>query len=238
MSVARVMGALGKITELDQEALNLRISEVQPALAEVAPTFNRVYGSSKRQGLRLAQAYATSLSEIRQHRELFQAVALRPEEQRRTLLAGYRKAGQERWVVHALSELPAAQSRVMMRDFVLKEDGKKDKAAIKSVLEWLADMGSQIKTRPINDDTDSAVVEWIEDAVDAIGEAVQSVVDAIVDAVESIGEALEAAVNFTVEQLKNLGKALILAGKTVLDIVQGALQWGYDFVRNMINVMI
>ena len=56
------------------------------------------------------------------------------EAERRTLIKGYRLEGQGRGVVHAISQLPRAQARVIMRDFVLKHDGKDDKAAMRDVL--------------------------------------------------------------------------------------------------------
>ena len=71
-----------------------------------------------------------------------------------------------------------------------------------------------MKTRPIEDDpNDSAIVELVEDIVDAVKQAVDSVVDAIKNALKSIAEAFVAAVNFTVAQMANLAKALLPAGE-------------------------
>jgi len=121
MSTVRVLKGLGKLSALSQEELNGQVAEIQPTPFEVAPTFHRVYGSSKRQALRLAEAYATSLPDLDQHRQLFQAIAPKPEAERRALVSGYRKAGQDRWIVAAIGELPAAQGRTLMKDFVLTE---------------------------------------------------------------------------------------------------------------------
>jgi hypothetical protein len=48
-------------------------------------------------------AVAESLPRIDHHRQLFQSVALSSDdEQRRTLIKGYRDAGHDRWIVHAI----------------------------------------------------------------------------------------------------------------------------------------
>src|SRR5215218_8556330 len=141
MSVARVMDGLGSLSKLEQEELNLRLAEVRPTEIELGPTFHRVFGKSKRQATRLAEAYATSLPEIAQHRQVFQAIAPRAAEERQALIAGYRAAGHVRWVVAAIGELPAAQGRTLMRDFVKADAARHDRRAVKDVLLYLAEVG-------------------------------------------------------------------------------------------------
>ena len=224
MSAARVLSELGPLPKVGQEELVTRLAEAQPTQSDVGPVYRQVFHSSKTQALRLAEAFATTLPDIDHHRQLFQSVALRSPSERRTLLDGYRKAGQERWVVHAIGQLPTAQGRSLMKDFVITDAGKHDRKAIREVLVYLAELGGTIETRPIADDpNDAAIVEAVGDIVDAVKEAVDSVVDAIKNAVQSIANALVAAVNFTVAQMANLAKALLLAGEKIFDIVKGAL---------------
>ena len=67
-----------------------------------------------------------------------------PRAQRRTLIEGYRHAGQARGVVHAIGQLPRAQGRTLMRDLVLKEDKSVDRHALRDVLYWLRDAGAEM----------------------------------------------------------------------------------------------
>src|SRR5687768_10626146 len=182
MSAARKLEEIGPLSKLGVEELETRVAAVQPNPSEVGPLYRAAYRTSRTQGLRVATALAKGLPDIDHHRQLFQAVALRTGKERRTLIDGYRKADQDRWVVHAIGELPAAQGRALMKDFVLTEAGKQDTKAVREVLLYLADLGAKIETRPVEDDpNDSAIVEAVGDIVDAVKEAVDSVVDAIVN---------------------------------------------------------
>src|SRR5262249_5791430 len=204
--------------------------------SEARPAYRRSYGQSKRQAVRLAEAFAPSLPESDQPRQLFQHVALRPSAERRALINGYRRAGQDRWVVHAIGELPAAQGRAMMKDFVLTESGKRDKKALREVWLYLADIGKTIPVRKIEDDDhDSAIVEAVGDLIDSVRQAVNSVIDAVEAAVGSIGAALAAAVDFARDAMANLAQALLQAGRSIVDLVQGALANTFAFVKKMIQ---
>ena len=225
MSAARKLEQIGPLPKLRAEELEFRVGAAQPNPSEVGPLYKAAYRTSRTQGLRVATALAKTLPDIDHHRQLFQAVALRPAKERRTLIDGYRKAEQDRWVVHAIGELPSAQGRALMKDFVLTETGKKDTKAVREVLLYLADLGATMKTRPVEDDpNDSAIVELVEDIVDAVKQAVDAVVDAIKNALQSIADALVAAFNFTVAQMANLAKALLAAGESIFNIVKGALE--------------
>src|SRR5207245_82945 len=153
----------------------------------------------KRQAAKVAEAFAASLPDADHHRQLFQHVALRDSEERRTLIDGYKRVGQSRWVVHAIGELPAAQGRALMKDFALTPAGTPDKKSLREVWLYVAELGSTVPTRPIRQarETDSAVVEAVGDLVDDLKQAVDSVVDAVVNAVGAIGAALKAAIDFT-----------------------------------------
>ena len=75
MSAARVLEGTGRLSQLDQEELNVRLEDVRPTPTEVGPTFHRTFSSSKRQAVRLAEGFATTLPELDHHRQLFQAIA-------------------------------------------------------------------------------------------------------------------------------------------------------------------
>ena len=107
------------------------------------------------------------------------------------------RAGQSRWVVHAIGELPAAQGTGADEGLRAHRDGQAGHDGAARGLLYLADIGDDDPDRQIDDDpNDSAVVEAVGDLIDSVKQAVNSVVDAIEDAVGSIGAALAAAVNF------------------------------------------
>ena len=106
MSAARKLEQIGPLPKLRAEELEFRVGAAQPNPSEVGPLYKAAYRTSRTQGLRVATALAKTLPDIDHHRQLFQAVALRPAKERRTLIDGYRKAEQDRWVVHAIGELP------------------------------------------------------------------------------------------------------------------------------------
>ena len=179
MSAARKLEQIGPLPKLRAEEFEFRVGAAQPNPSEVGPLYKAAYRTSRTQGLRVATALAKTLPDIDHHRQLFQAVALRPAKERRTLIDGYRKAEQDRWVVHAIGELPSAQGRSLMKDFVLTETGKKDQKALREVALYVAELGATIVTRPVDDDqNDAAIVEAIGDLVDALKQAVDAVVSA------------------------------------------------------------
>ena len=174
-----------------------------------------MYGNSNRQALKVAEALATTVDDVDSHRELFQHIALRDAAERRALIAGTARPARIARIVHAIGELPAAQGPALMRDYVLDTRGRRDKAALREVWLYVAELGSTVTTRPVppSELTDSAVVDAVGDLVDSLKQAVDSVVDAVVNAVGSIGAALDAAVDFTANQFANLAKALLQAGR-------------------------
>src|SRR5215217_9301738 len=99
MSIARILDEIGPLSKLEQKQLNARVADVQPSPVEVGPTFHHIYSRSPRQAGRVAEAFATTLPDVQQHRQLFQSVMRRPEAERRALISGYRRAGEEQWVV-------------------------------------------------------------------------------------------------------------------------------------------
>jgi phage-related protein len=211
---------------------------------ELAPAFRSAFQRSEKYGERLAEVYAQTIPNLEQHRELFQQVAQLDTPERAALIKGYRKAGQSRGIVHAISQLPRAYGRTIMRDFVIKEDGSTDKNAVQDVLFWLRDAGAEMRKmeqnprrarRPQDEEMDDAVVEFFEDVVDAIGDAVTAVVDAIGDTLESLGNAIVEVVNWAADAVASLVHALITAGQTIANLLEAALMTGYELVKKMIQ---
>jgi hypothetical protein len=223
---ARVLEALGPIGKLDDDELGRRLHEVAPYDAELVSSLRDLVQSSPRNAKRLATVYAASLPEVDQHRQVFQAAAGADEQTRRTLIGGYRVAGQAQWIVHAIGQLPAAQARTVMGDFVLTPAGRKDREALAEVTEYLAHMGKAMyasKHAPDDGTHDAAVVDLVEDVADSVKQAVTSVVDAVEQVVGDIGSAIASAVDWATDKVVALARALLEAGKSILDCIQGAL---------------
>lgn len=210
----RIIKALSKASfrSKKQLAQAVRTSGCKPV--ELAPALHMLFMEDEKKAVKMAEAYATSLNNIKEHREVFSSVALMDKPMRMTLIKGYRNAGAGRGVVEAISQLPRGQARTIMQDFVIKEDKTKDKEAIQDVMYWLRDAGASIRKQagrntsdPANP-TDSAVVEFFEDVGEAIVDAVTSVVDAIGDTLESLGQAIVDVVNWTADAVANLVSAL------------------------------
>ena len=126
----RIIAALANAPYGNKTALVKKLKNSKFSRVELAPAFLNVFNENKENAQKLASVYATTLSTTIEHRELFQRVAAMDEEKQRVLIRGYRDAGQARGVVHAISQLPRKQASTMMRSFLIKEDGKKDKEAL------------------------------------------------------------------------------------------------------------
>src|SRR5215207_7599473 len=94
MSAARKLERIGPLPKLAADELEFRVAAAEPNPSEVGPLYRAAYRTSRTQGLRVATALAKTLPDVDHHRQLFQAVALRPAKERRTLIDGYRKADQ------------------------------------------------------------------------------------------------------------------------------------------------
>jgi uncharacterized protein YicC (UPF0701 family) len=178
---------------------------------------------------------------------LFQGALAMSSSERHALIHGYRKAGQARGVVHAISQLPRAHGRTLMRDLVIKSKDKSiDRDALHQVLCWLRDAGAEVtrlqksggEPRPAREDMDEDVVDFFEDIADDIANAISSVVDAVVNTVKTLGAALSELVNWAANDLANLVKALVeKAGKSVLDLINAALETGYELVKKIVGAL-
>ncbi|MCU7830808.1 MAG: hypothetical protein KZQ85_17250 [Candidatus Thiodiazotropha sp. (ex Myrtea sp. 'scaly one' KF741663)] len=238
----KISRALADISLDNRVNVVKKLKQINFNAVDLTPALRETYKNKPENAVKLAEAYAVTLQDPKQHREVFQQAALLPKEERMVLIQGYRNAGEGRGIVHAISQLPRQHGRLIMRDFVLKKNGKKDKEALHDVMIWLRDSGHEIRkmeaaNQPINPDTDSAVVEFFEDVVDAISDAVTAVVDAIVDAVESLAQAIVDVANWIAEEVADLVRALIEAGKTIFELLEAAVVTGYQLVKKIVKAI-
>ena len=141
-----LLQAVERVSLGNRPALNAVVRSAPHHAVDLAPTFRAVFAHNRSGAAKLASAYAESVADARHHRELFQqAASTMNTDERRTLIAGYRHAGQARGVVHAIGQLPRAQGRTLMRDLLVKDDKSVDKPAMREVLYYLRDAGAQIK---------------------------------------------------------------------------------------------
>ena len=107
--------------------LESQLRQIEYRPIELAGALKDTFAVSPTKAVNLGRAYAKNL-DLADQRELFQRTARFAEDERRALIKAYRLEGQGRGVVHAISQLPRAQARVIMHDLVTKPDGKDDKA--------------------------------------------------------------------------------------------------------------
>jgi len=182
-----VAGRTGKTRRLFADAL--KAQDVRPV--ELAPAFKLLHDENPTRAGRLAEAYAVTLDDQLQHREFFQGVARLDQPQRVAAVRAYQNAGQAKGVVQAISLLPRAQGRTIMRDFIYKDADEVDQSSLRDVLHWLRDAGRTMREidhagGALDPELDGAIVDIFEDIGDAISDAVTAVVDAVVDAVEAL----------------------------------------------------
>ena len=110
----RITAATAGIPIKDLDALRARLDDTPFAAVEAAPAFSTAYDASPNRAIALARGFAATLSTHEDHRQLFQSVAGMGEEHRRALITGYRREGQGRGVVQAISLLPRAQGQALI----------------------------------------------------------------------------------------------------------------------------
>ena len=238
----RIIKAIERVSFNNSKEMSDAIKNSKYRDVELAPAFQMIYRTDRKKAIKLAEAYAVSLPSITNQRELFLSAALMEKNERLALIRGYRNSGMGKGVVHAISQLPRMQARQIMKDFIIRDDKTKDEESLRDVLLWLRDAGRKMNQLRGNsapdEEMDSAVVEFFEDVGDAISDAVTAVVDAVVETVESIGQAIADVVNWVAEDVKDLVNALFVAGKTILDLLKGALETGYDLVKKIVQGII
>ena len=226
----RITMQLASVPIRDSARLEKGLRAVDYTPVELAPAFDDAYARSRHRAVALARAYATTLPNADEHRQLFQRAAYMKQDERLALIEGYRKAGQGRAVVHAVSQLPRAHGRLIMRDLALKPDGTTDSAAARDVFIWLRDAGAQIRAMQAGlppHEHDDAVVEFFEDVADAISDAVNAVVDALGAVGNAFVDAIKDIVNWAADAVEDLARALLEAfetlGELLVDVVRGRL---------------
>ncbi|HWJ85974.1 MAG TPA: hypothetical protein VNR62_11130, partial [Cellulomonas sp.] len=234
----RITEATGKIPLKDVDAMATGIASSGFKPVELAPALSEAFRKSPNRAVALASAYAKTLPTLEDHRQLFQAAAKLDVDEHRSLVDGYRKAGQAQAVVHAVGLLPRAEGRTIMADLLHKPDGSIDKAGAKAVGYWLRDAGQQLLTAQVptpSEDHDDALVDFIEDVGDAISDAVSSVIDAIGDAIEDFVAAIEDVVNWIATEVAALARSLVAAFATLGLLFEKVLEAGYEVVRKIIK---
>ena len=229
---------LASVPIRDSARLEKGLRAVDYTPVELAPAFDDAYARSRHRAVALARAYATTLPNADEHRQLFQRAAYMKQDERLALIEGYRKAGQGRAVVHAVSQLPRAHGRLIMRDLALKPDGTTDSAAARDVFIWLRDAGAQIRAMQAGlppHEHDDAVVEFFEDVADAVSDAVNAVVDAIGAAGNAFVDAIKDIVNWAADAVEDLARALLEAFETLGELLVDVVQAGYEVVRKIIQ---
>ena len=224
------------IKELATMRSRLRAADYK--VVEAAPALSTAYATNRNRAVALAHTYATTLKTTDEHRQLFQTVATYDEDTRKTLVEGYRKAGQTRGVVHAIGLLPRAQGQTFMRDLLVKDDGTVDRRSAREVGVWLRDAGAAMRVAAVghqDDVHDDALVEFIEDVGDALSDAVTAVVDAVTAIADAIGGAIMAVVNWTVQQVQDLARALYNSFATLGELIGRVFEAGLDVLRTILR---
>jgi hypothetical protein len=183
---------------------------------------------------------------LRESAELVHAISASGNaQQRRTLIAGFRKSDSELALIHHVATLPREQTAAFIKDYL--EDG----GSLEAVMQWVSVAGSVMrgthKPRPRMRTT--ARRGWFNDAIDAVGDAisdageaivdsVDSVVDAVVGAGKTIAEAIGTAADWTMDQVTDLVEALIRAGKTVAQILAAAATKGAAQLKKYVEAVL
>ncbi|MBK9369678.1 MAG: hypothetical protein IPN01_25835 [Deltaproteobacteria bacterium] len=246
--MAKIFDTLRLHPGADAAALAAALQETPFRPVELGFAFREALAEGTATAKRLSGAYAVTLKRPEEHRAFFQSVMAIGDTERRVAVKGYREAGQGRGVVHAVSQLPRGQGRLLMRDLVLKEDGQKDPEGMQDALHWLRDAGAEIRRmheaerergRSVpSEDTDAAVVDFFEDVADALSDAVSAVVDAVVDAVGSIAKAIVGIVTWVADEARDLVRALLEAGRTVVELLGEAVTAGYEMVKKIVQGLV
>ncbi len=178
-------------------------------------------------------------------------------QQRRTLIAGFRKAGADLVLIHHMATLPREQTALFMKDYF--DNG----GTLDPIIQWLGIAGgvrrasraggaakvatrwASPRPRALRSIRARGLFDWVGDVVDgvknignAVVDAVGSVVDAVVKAGKSIADAIGAAVNWSVAQVTDLVESLIDAGKKVADILSAAATKGIEQLKKYVEAVI
>ena len=171
---------------------------------------------------------------------------------RRTLIAGFRKAGADLALVHHIALLPRDQTAVFMKAYL--DNG----GSLEPIVQWLGIAGAVRRssararaparwvpavTREAG--TARGVFDWVGDVWDGVKkagkaalDAVESVVDSVVKAGKSLADAIGAAMNWTIDKVTDLVDALISAGEKVADILAAAAKKGTEQLKKYVEAVL
>jgi len=218
----------------DFRALSLDRSEFGGAVGEalaLSPTRAR----------RMVRGMITTAADIGQTGDEMAALvewsAREGRDERRVVIDAMRTSGGDVMLIDRLARLPRTEARPFMAEF-LESGGRKI-----DIANWLAAVGGVFREHGTPEPGMSGpVIDWVvdtaEDAIDALGEAVEAVVDAIVAAGESIADVISEIISFTAEQMANLVEALIQAGQTIGGLIVDAVDAGLAIVTKTVRALI
>jgi hypothetical protein len=158
-------------------------------------------------------------------------------DERKVVIDAMRTSGGDVMLIDRLARLPRTEARPFMAEF-LESGGRK-----LDIAHWLAAVGGVFREHGTpQPGVSGGVIDWIvdtaEDAIDALGEAVEAVVDAIIAAGESIADVISEIITFTAEQMANLVEALMQAGQTIGGLIVDAVEAGVAIVTKTVRALI
>jgi hypothetical protein len=266
-SAARV--AAGKARRATNTPLRIRVAPIAPQpRIPIVPTristdFTSAFVKSPAEAERLTSTLLTSDRPVKERLadsgELLHSVSASGNvQQRRTLIAGFRKAGAELALVHHMALLPREQTAGFMEDYLAAG------GSLAPVVEWLGVVGSvrrAARGRSMRTDrmparwassrrrgapsTARGFGDWLSDVWEdvkkagaAVVNAVDSLVDSVLKAGKSLADAIGEAVNWTIDKVTDLVDALLDAGKRVADILAAAAAKGIEQLKKYVEAVL
>jgi hypothetical protein len=140
--------------------------------------------------------------------------------------AAFRQRRVDVAMIHGVAEMTKGDARAYMKDYFAAGGD------MRSVAEWLQIAGGVLRQHGGGKapDTAGSVVStvggWIDDAVDAAGDMINTVADAVKAAGKSLADAVGAVLNWTLDKIADFVRALLEAGRTVGGILAEAARKG------------
>ena len=224
------------------DAAAKQIVALKPTVDDFTPAFKQLAQADRVKADAFAVAYVRSLQSHDQLALHFDQVSRMPDADRLEILAANRDGGNGMSVIHAAALLPAAQGQLLMKGFMNPTGVVIDRAA-RDFADWLASAGTVLRTKnvpiPAENVPHDNLWDDFTDAVGKIVDAVKSGIDAVVNAVGNIAAAIASAVkdiaSWAADQVKDFVRAVLTAGKTIADLVTGALQASYDALKKIVQ---
>jgi hypothetical protein len=249
--------------------LHIRVAAIAPqpriptVPTRISADFTNAFGKSPAEAERLTSALLTANRPAKERLadsgELLHSVSASGNlQQRRTLIAGFKKAGAELALIHHIALLPREQTALFMQDYLAAG------GSLAPVIEWLGVVGSvrratrgrsmryaRMPARWASSRRRGArsnargfgdwlgdVWEDVKKAGQAVVNAVDSLVDSVLKAGKSLADAIGEAVNWTIDKVTDLVDALLDAGKRVADILAAAAAKGIEQLKKYIEAVL